>query len=188
MKTLLRIIAVVVLLGSPLLVGWLVDKFTGFPIIATLGGTGFILLFIVGMGFEKENAIGAGCLFILYFIILLFFGPAITSLLHLASHDVRGVYYSENKTDSLRITGSTRHQVMLEFKGEKIPAKVKGQTIYLKDGTLLNYSKWKEAAIKPDEEIVRYRITGKLKDRIISFENQYTQFVSEPVPVGEMIN
>jgi hypothetical protein len=188
MKTLLRIIAVIVLLGSPLLLGWLVDKFTGFPIIATLGGIGFILLFIIGMGFEKDNAMGAGCLFILYFIIFLFFGPAIISRLHLASHDIRGVYYSEDKTDTLRITGSTRHKVVLEFKGEKIPAKVKGQTIYVKDGTVISYSEWDEQSPKPDETIVHCKISGKLKGNTISLSNQFIRITTDYVPVGEMIN
>jgi|GEM_PF-5311151 len=189
LRSFLITISIAALLISPLLVAWIIDYYLDFPMEILFGGIGFILFFI-SMVSQKEdgNEMGIGCLFLLYFIIFLFFGPAIISRLQLASHDVRGVYYSENKTDSLRITGSTRHKVVLEFKGEKIDAKVKGKTIYLKDGTVLNYTEWDEQSQKPDETIVHCQISGKLKGNTISFSNQFIRITSDYVPVGEMIN
>ncbi len=183
----LRIIAVIALFVLPLFATWAMDYYLDFPIVLSLGAIGFILLFIFFV-FQKENAGGIGCLFSLYFIIFLFFGPAIISRLQLASHDVRGVYYSENKTDTLTITGATKHKVLIKLWDKKIPAKVKGQSIYLKDGTVLSYSEWDEQSPKPDETIVHCQISGKLEGNAISFNNQFIRITTDYVPVGEMIN
>ncbi len=181
-----RIIAIIAFLASPLLVGWLLDNFTGFPIEATLGGIGF-LLFFIGFLWNKENAMGFGCFFLIYFLIVIFSGPALMAKLRLASNDVRWTYYSASKSDTLIISGPTKNRVILSIGGKKISARVKGENICLDTGDVLNYRESHEP-VNGEEEIIHCRISGSIEGRQVTFYNHYKRFIPPPTDNGGQLN